>query len=195
MHSNARSRTRAALAAGVAAVAAAGLTGCTWFGANTGSTQRPAAATTAKPGVPSGPAYYDRPEPSAVATDPRPGTTTAPGTGTSTGTTTGTATRTALPAVPVLITYSGYVADEKAVQVGGNVTGVIESDGTCTLALTRSGRTVSASAPAEPDATTTDCTGLSVSGADLTPGAWQAVLTYRSAAHTGTSAPVQVVVP
>jgi hypothetical protein len=95
----------------------------------------------------------------------------------------------------VLITYSGYVADEKAVQVGGNVTGVIESDGTCTLALTRGGRTVSASTPAEPDATTTDCAGLSVAGSQLAPGAWQAVLTYRSKAHTGASAPVQVDVP
>lgn len=195
MHSSASRWTRAALVAGVAAVAAAGLAGCTLFGSTSGSAQRgtPSATPTSKPGVPSEPAFYDRPEPSAVATDPRPGTTSAPVTGTGSGS--ATATRTADPAVPVLITYSGYIAGEKAVQVGGNITGVIESDGTCTLTLTRQGRTVSASTPAQPDATTTDCTGLSVAGSELAPGAWQAVLTYRSKAHTGSSAPVKVDVP
>ena len=179
MHSSARNSTRGLVAAGVAAVAAAGLSGCTWFGATMASKGTPpSAAATSKPGVPSEPTFYDRPEPTAVATDPRPASTPK---------------ATPDASVPVLITFSGWDADAKAVQVGGNVTGVIESDGTCTVTLTKSGRTLTASAPGQPDATTTDCTGLTVPGA--TAGVWQAVLTYRSAAHTGTSAPAEVDVP
>jgi hypothetical protein len=50
-------------------------------------------------------------------------------------------------------------------------------------------------APAAADATTTVCGGLAVDGSQLAAGSWQAVLTYASAAHTGTSQAVAVEVP
>ena len=110
MNSSARSSARGLVAAGVAAVAAVGLSGSTWFGATMASKGTPpSAAPTSKPGVPSEPTFYDRPEPTAVATDPRPASTPS---------------RTPEATVPVLITFSGWDGDAKAVQVGGNVTGV-----------------------------------------------------------------------
>jgi hypothetical protein len=95
---------------------------------------------------------------------------------------------------PVNVTFYGWDATRQVVQVGGYVTGVIESGGTCTLTLTQGGRTVTGSGPARPDATTTSCGALTVAGSQLGSGSWSAVLSYRSADHTGTSAavPVQV---
>lgn len=94
--------------------------------------------------------------------------------------------------VPVVVTYSGWNASLRKVMVGGYVTGVIETGGTCTLTLTRAGVRVTASGVARPDAATTACGGLTVPGTSLTPGTWKAVLSYASKASTGTSAAVDI---
>lgn len=94
--------------------------------------------------------------------------------------------------VPVVMTYSGWNASAHQVMVGGYVTGVIESGGTCTLTLTRAGARVTASRPARPDAATTACGGLTVPGSSLSSGTWKAVLSYASKASTGTSAAVDI---
>jgi len=105
--------------------------------------------------------------------------------------------RTPAPAgdAPVLITFAGWQASAGVVEVGGFVDQVVESDGSCTATLTNGQRTVSASRPATPDATTTSCGWLSVPGHDLAPGTWTAVLSYASRTSTGASAEVEVVVP
>ncbi|HEV7189313.1 MAG TPA: hypothetical protein VGN28_15585 [Blastococcus sp.] len=95
----------------------------------------------------------------------------------------------------VFITYSGWVPATRSVEVGGYVSGVIESDGICTLTLSRAGRSVSASKPGEVDASSTSCGGLSIPAAQVSSGTWTAVVTYASAASHATSAPVQVKVP
>lgn len=94
--------------------------------------------------------------------------------------------------VPVVVTHSGWNASLKKVMVGGYVSGVIESGGTCTLTLTRAGVHVTTSGPARPDAATTACGGLTVPGSSLTPGTWKAVLSYASKASTGTSSAVDI---
>jgi hypothetical protein len=95
---------------------------------------------------------------------------------------------------PVVLTYSAWSPADREVLAGGYVTGVIEDGGTCTLTLTQGSSTVSVEGPAMPDATTTVCAGLAVSGDRLSAGTWQATLTYTSSAHRGTSAaaPVEV---
>lgn len=94
--------------------------------------------------------------------------------------------------VPVTITYYGWDPDQRAVQVAGFVGGVVEDGGVCTVTLTKGGATVSGEKPALADASTTSCGEVSVSGAELGAGTWQAVMTYTSAGHTGTSETVDV---
>lgn len=98
-------------------------------------------------------------------------------------------------AVPVVLTYSDWSAGDGQVLAGGYVSGVLEDGGVCTLTLTQGSATVAVEAPAAADATTTVCGGLAVDGSRLGAGTWQAVLTYVSAAHTGTSPAVAVEVP
>ena len=94
--------------------------------------------------------------------------------------------------VPVVVTYYGWNAGERRVQVGGYVTGVVEEGGTCTLTLTKDGATVTVEGAARPDAVTTACGQLTVSGARLSAGTWQAVLSYASDSATGAAAAVPV---
>jgi len=94
--------------------------------------------------------------------------------------------------VPVTITYFGWDPDSRAVQVAGFVGGVVEDGGVCTLTLTQGGATVSEEKRALADASTTSCGEVSVPGAELGAGTWQAVLTYSSSGHAGTSEAVDV---
>ncbi|MGY1813429.1 hypothetical protein [Blastococcus sp. SYSU D00820] len=104
-----------------------------------------------------------------------------------------------LPASPapvsVLMSYSGWDAPASAVVAGGFVPDLLESDGTCTLTLTRDGVVLSGGSEATPDASTTSCGEVRVSGAELTSGPWQATLSYASPRSAGESQPFTVVVP
>jgi hypothetical protein len=95
-------------------------------------------------------------------------------------------------AVPVTITYFGWDPDADQVQVGGYVGGVVEEGGVCTLTLTKGGTTVTGQRSAVANAATTSCGELSVPGAELGAGTWQAVLSYSSSGHAGTSESVDV---
>jgi hypothetical protein len=96
--------------------------------------------------------------------------------------------------VQVVLGYAGWEPGGN-VEVGGFVASVVEVGGTCTVTLTRDGRQVEATRPAEPDATTTNCGLLVVPDDQLTPGDWQATLSYRSTTSYGTSQPTLVTVP
>jgi hypothetical protein len=96
--------------------------------------------------------------------------------------------------VQVVLGYAGWEPGGN-VEVGGFVASAIEVGGTCTVTLTREGRQVEATRPAEPDATTTNCGILVVPDDQLSPGDWQATLSYRSATSYGTSEPTLVTVP
>jgi hypothetical protein len=97
--------------------------------------------------------------------------------------------------VQVTVTFAGWNASRGEVQVDGFVTGVVEDDGTCTLSLTKDGRTVTGSGSAVPNASMTACGGLAVPGDQVSAGTWQAVLSYRSNGHSGTSDSWDVEVP
>jgi hypothetical protein len=134
-------------------------------------------AATAAPGTYGQPVDPSLPEPSAVATD-------APVT-----------TEPAVPDGDIFLTYSEWNATTNAIEVGGYLDGVVESDGTCTLTTTKGADSAHASAPGISDATSTSCAGLSIPGDQLSSGNWSVVLTYESPASRGSSQPVQVQVP
>lgn len=97
--------------------------------------------------------------------------------------------------VDVTVTFTGWNSTAGEVQVGGYVAGVVEDGGTCTLTLTKDGQSVTGSRPAAPDAATTACGAVVVPGDRVSAGTWQAVLTYSSAAHSGSSEAWDVEVP
>jgi hypothetical protein len=94
--------------------------------------------------------------------------------------------------VPVVVTYYGWNPTAKDVEVGGYVEGVVEDGGVCTLTLTKGGASVTATADASADASTTACGGVTVPGSQVSAGTWKAVLSYSSAGHAGTSDAVDV---
>jgi plastocyanin len=94
--------------------------------------------------------------------------------------------------VDVSITYYGFDPATNQVEVGGFVAGIVEDGGSCTVTLTGGGQTVTGTSEALADATTTDCGAVAVPGDELGDGTWQAVLSYSSADHSGSSAPVDV---
>ena len=96
------------------------------------------------------------------------------------------------PEVPVTVTFYGWNPSERVVQVGGYVAGVVEEGGVCTLTLTKGGRSVTGTTEAVADASTTACGAVTVPGSKVSAGTWQAVLSYASAGHSGTSDAVDV---
>ncbi|MGZ4507533.1 MAG: hypothetical protein ACXVX0_09790 [Blastococcus sp.] len=95
----------------------------------------------------------------------------------------------------VVLSFVGWSTKDSAVEAGGYLSPVVETGGTCTLALTKDGQTVTATSPAQADASTTSCGNLAVPRAKLHPGSWTAVLRYASTTTTGSSDPSPVVVP
>ena len=164
-------------AAGLQAPSAAGATGgavpATGSAAPTSSAAAPsssvpAVAPSSSGTAPSTPAVQDpvadEPDEELAATDPpRPQTT------------------------DVVLSYSYWDPATASVLASGYVSPVIEDGGTCTLVLTRDGRSVTARAAAQADASTTTCPELQVPGDQLTAGEWSAVLRYSSGTTTGES--------
>jgi hypothetical protein len=169
---------------GAAMTAVAGTAGCgaaDGSGPAAGDVTAPAgeaAATSSSPGVYGVEVDPSRPDPTDVATD-APVTVEPNDDG----------------SLPVSLTFADWNATTAAVEVDGYLAGIVEDGGTCTLTLTQGGATATAEVPGTADATTTSCGGASVPGAQLAPGTWTAVLTYRSGTSTGTSAPAEVTVP
>lgn len=88
----------------------------------------------------------------------------------------------------VITTYNDH--DNGNLTVNGYVDGIVESGGTCTLTLKDStGKTISSSRPAQPDATTTTCGQSVIPLSKLHAGTWQATLSYSSATSAGTTDP------
>jgi hypothetical protein len=153
-------------------------------------------------------------DPVQVAVDP-PHDRSLDGSGTVTGTSaaggkvppsTGAPTRGASPMtsstgpstgrrVDVSTTYAEWDRPTGGIVVGGIVSGVIEAGGTCTVTLTGGGASARGTSEGVSDAHDTSCGEVRVPGAGLSSGKWSGVLTYRSAAAAGQSAPFTVVVP
>jgi hypothetical protein len=97
--------------------------------------------------------------------------------------------------VTPVITQAGWAPSGTAVEVSGFVQGVIEDGGTCRITLTHDGQSVTAEREGLADATTTACGSVELGDAEMDSGWWQAVLTYESSTSSGSSAPVDVLVP
>jgi hypothetical protein len=90
----------------------------------------------------------------------------------------------------VVITFAD--ASAGAVVAGGYVLGVVESDGECTLSVSRGGTVLTGTSPAYPDASTTSCSEVRVALPAGASGDWRVVLSYGSSRTTGESAPATV---
>ena len=105
------------------------------------------------------------------------------------------ATNSARPDASIFITYSGWDAGNRVVEVDGYVQQVVEDGGTCTLTLTKGGASATASRPATADVSSTSCGALTVPADQLSSGTWSAVVSYASSTSQGSSAPLDVQVP
>ncbi len=76
------------------------------------------------------------------------------------------------------------------------VTNIIESNGSCTLTLSRSGAAdVKATVSAYADATVTYCRKIIIPKSSISPGTWTATIAYSSPTSSGTSSTETVQVP
>lgn len=132
------------------------------------------------------------PTPSAVRTTPAPPPSVSPSVAPSPASSAPPAA--SLTTVGVLTTFAGWNSSTSSVDVGGYADAV-ESDGMCTLTLSRASANVVRSQAATVDASTTSCGGFTVAAKDLSSGTWDARLTYSSPRSTGSAAPVSIEVP
>ncbi|KQT95877.1 hypothetical protein [Sanguibacter sp. Leaf3] len=99
----------------------------------------------------------------------------------------------ALAAADVQISLASTDLVAGAVLVSGYVTEV-EEGGTCSLTLTRGAEVLTIEAPAEADATTTVCGGLTMTTTGLALGDWSATIGYDSPTRSGVSAATTVTI-
>ena len=106
---------------------------------------------------------------------------------------------TAAPADPrqqatLVVTSLVWNGTSGAVEASGYAS-VVESDGVCTLTLTKSSLTATARSTAYADASTTSCDLLTIPRSELGSGTWNATVDYGSSASLATSAPLTIEVP
>ncbi|MGY1693509.1 hypothetical protein ACI780_01255 [Geodermatophilus sp. SYSU D00814] len=196
--SRTRSRRPLRVALALLVVAAAALAVLWWRagGGAVAADDTPAPSSTASTAPSSTPPSPSSPAPSSAPSSAGGSGTPADGTAPATGTTTAPTPGQGGPAaVAVAVTWSQWDDASGSVLAGGIVGDVVEAGGRCTLTLSRGGVVLTGESEAEPDAATTSCGQVAVSGAGLTAGAWDAVLSYASDRSAGESAPFTVVVP
>lgn len=96
-----------------------------------------------------------------------------------------------LAGTTLTVTFSGYDAAAGALVMGGYVD-VVLSGGSCTVSATKGGTTLTGTSTAVPDASTTSCGTVPVSGDGLTSGTWSATLTFSTATGSVAAAPVTI---
>lgn len=185
-----RRRVAPALAVAVGLAVVAAIAGFFLIRGQADTSEAAAVATTSSPSSPStASASASAPATGLIETDPAAGTANP---------TSGQTVATDEPVVAsgaevaVEVTSWGWNAAERKAQVRGYATGIVEDNGTCTLTLTKDGRTVTADSSAVPDASTTSCGAVAVPGDRLSAGTWQAVLRYESARSSGSAEAVEI---
>lgn len=93
---------------------------------------------------------------------------------------------------PVITVWGQPEGSGTDLQINGYVPGVIESEGMCTITLTKSGETASISKASIQNAQNTSCGQLIVPYTQLSAGSWQAVLSYSSSISAGSSTKTQI---
>ncbi len=87
-------------------------------------------------------------------------------------------------------TITSVVQNGSQIQVYGYVSGIVEDNGSCAATFTQAGQTVTKISQAFANATTTNCTTLSLDRSEFpTTGEWQVTLTYSSQTAKGISQP------
>lgn len=92
---------------------------------------------------------------------------------------------------PVISTWG---QDSENLMVNGFVQNIVEDGGTCTLTLKKAANVVIQSRQAVANATNTSCGQTDVALSRLSPGVWNATLSYNSTTAAGTSASVDITV-
>ena len=90
-------------------------------------------------------------------------------------------------AVTPIITVIRQSSAGADLRVNSYVPGVVEDGGTCTLSLSNGGQIVSGSNKSFHDAQDTNCGQIIIDGGKLSPGDWQAVISYTSSSSEGKS--------
>lgn len=156
------------------------------------STPRPTvAASTPAPTTPAAsPAPSAVSSPSATASASA-SATAAPSssTGAGTGAGSGTGGSTKKKVSPSLSYYS---FSGQTLTLGGGVSGLVESGGTCTVTVTNGAATVTQAFPASAGPSSTDCGGMAITSSKLSHGQWTVTIAYSSAHAAGTSSPSRV---
>jgi hypothetical protein len=76
--------------------------------------------------------------------------------------------------------------------LGGGVSGLVDTGGTCTVSVSRAGTTVSQKFTASPGPSSTDCGAMSISSPKFTAGTWSLTISYSSPRARGVSAATAV---
>jgi len=189
---------RPGLVAVVAAVAAAVtlISACTTGAPGAASSSSDPASSS--PNSPSTPVPTDSGLSTALPTDSLPATTTASNTASTTAPSTAPSTRPAttrpVSTVRIFLSFHDWSAAQQVAEVGANVEDKVIRDGSCTLTMRRGSLTRTASHKATITPSSTSCGVLTIPGAELSPGAWTAVVTFTSPSATGSSDPVTITV-
>ena len=93
---------------------------------------------------------------------------------------------------PVISAWGQQGGTGTDLKINGYVPEIIEADGSCTVTLTKGLETFSTSKTALQNAQNTSCGQLIIPYAELSPGTWQAVLSYNSSASAGSSIKTEI---
>ncbi len=185
-----RSTTVWAIGAVVVAGAGVAVAAVAVQGAPHAPTAGASSSASAGPGVTTGPPAAS-PTASAAPADPSP-SATAPGAGAPGGSAPAATTPPATTVRTVSPAMSYYSFAGRTLTLGGGVSGLVDSGGTCTVTLTRGTATVTKSFAASPGPSSTDCGAMTVSSPTLTSGSWSLTIAYSSPRARGTSSPTEV---
>ncbi len=180
-----RARVRA-VAAACGLLLAPGLAACSDSGSSAEDAPPPAAASLSVP------TYADGGEVAGVSSAPT-GEPDGAGEETTGGESDPGPATSAAPA-ELVVTFWQWDDAAAVVDVSGYVSGTVESDGHCTLTMTRRGTVLTGSSQAYPDAATTSCSSVRVAVPPGSSGDWSAVLAFESPSTSAASAPFTVTV-
>lgn len=93
---------------------------------------------------------------------------------------------------PVISAWGQQAGSSTDFRVNGYVPDIVESDGSCTITLKKSGVLATATKAALYNAQSTSCGQLVIPYAQLSPGTWEAVLSYSSPHSSGESQKITV---
>lgn len=86
----------------------------------------------------------------------------------------------------VAVTLSSANQNDGVLQVRAMI-GVLTNEGTCSLTLTKSGKTVTRTAGVQPLSNSTTCKGFDIPVAELSSGQWNAKIDFENSTATGTT--------